>query len=68
MGWYAAVRVDGEYFRIWGGDTFSSNTSTQTSVEFTPTRTSIISSAGQVEVNVTIWNPIEVSKIPPQKS
>ena len=61
LGWYAAIQVDGTTFRLLGGASVPAvNLSDQTAVEFTPTRTSVISTAGPVEVNLTFWSPIEV--------
>lgn len=61
LGWYCAVQVDGTTYRLMGGpSTPAVNTSSQTSVEFTPTRTTYSQRAGPVDVNMTFWSPVEV--------
>ena len=62
-GWYAAVQVDGMTYNVWGTPfsvALGINSNGQ-QVEFTPTRTTVITSAGPMEVNITVWSPIEVS-------
>ncbi|KAL5533549.1 hypothetical protein ACEPAG_9 [Sanghuangporus baumii] len=61
LGWYASVRVDGEAYRLMGGNKVPSTTAVQQSFVFTPTRSSYIMQAGPVNVNVTFLSPIEAT-------
>ena len=63
-GWYAAVQVDGVTYNVWGSPTplALERTSMGQQVEFTPTRTTVITWAGPMEVNITVWSPVEVSR------
>ncbi|KAI5117537.1 hypothetical protein M0805_004769 [Coniferiporia weirii] len=58
--WYASVLVDGQAYRIMG-DVFSANITqaNQTAVEFTPTSTTFVLTAGKMQINATFLNPIE---------
>ncbi|KAI5119765.1 hypothetical protein M0805_009236 [Coniferiporia weirii] len=58
--WSALVLVDGEVYRILG-DVYTANITqaNQTAVEFTPTSTTFVLTAGQVQINATFLNPIE---------
>ncbi|KAI5120591.1 hypothetical protein M0805_002540 [Coniferiporia weirii] len=60
ISWYASVLVDGQAYRIMG-DVFSENITqaNQTIVEFTPTSTTFVLTAGQMQINATFLNPIE---------
>ncbi|THH06834.1 hypothetical protein EW145_g3808 [Phellinidium pouzarii] len=60
LGWYASVVVDGQGYRIMGAANIPNVTeANQTAVEFTPTRTSLLFSAGPMQINATFLNPIE---------
>lgn len=66
-GWNANVRVDGKAFVLLGSppnlDTTYFAHANQTSVLFTPTRTSYLFQAGPVDVNMTLLSPIEAQNI-----
>ena len=54
--------VDNIPYRILGRESPDEITvPPQTSVEFTPTRTTVMSTVGPVDVNMTFWSPIEAS-------
>ena len=55
--------VDNVPYRIMGGVSSPNEITVppQASVEFTPTRTTVISTAGPVDVNMSFWSPIEAS-------
>ena len=64
MGWNAGIRVDGQAYNLFGASDIANYTSAnQTSVLFTPTRTSVLLTAGTVDVNMTFLSPIEVSPL-----
>ena len=53
--------VDGQAYRLMGtAPVVDLKTATQTAVEFTPTRTSFIFTAGPMQVNMTLISPVEV--------
>ncbi|KAI5120589.1 hypothetical protein M0805_002538 [Coniferiporia weirii] len=58
--WFASVLVDGQVYRILGNDSSASTTqANQTAVEFTPTSTTFVLTAGKMQINATFLNPIE---------
>ncbi|PAV15276.1 hypothetical protein PNOK_0903700 [Pyrrhoderma noxium] len=60
VGWNAGIRVDGKAYNILGASAVANYTAAnQTSVLFTPTRTSFLLTAGTVDVNMTFLSPIE---------
>ena len=62
MGWNAGIRVDGQAYNLLGIPGVANYTNAnQTNVLFTPTRTSFLFTAGNVNVNMTFLSPIEVS-------
>lgn len=66
LGWYASVVVDGQGYRVMGSPFITNMTeasqteANQTAVEFTPTRTSLLFTAGPMQINATFLSPIEV--------
>ena len=57
------MMVDNVPYQILGGRSIPTDfvLPPQASVEFTPTRTTVISTVGPVDVNMSFWSPIEVS-------
>ena len=62
IGWYVSIMVDNIAYRLMGRHSFDFDTvvPVQTSVDFSPTRTTVISPVGPVDVNMSFWSPIEV--------
>lgn len=62
LGWFSSVVVDGTAYKLMG-DTNDPPIlpANQTAVEFTPTRTSFIFTAGTMQINMSFISPIEVS-------
>ena len=61
MGWYGAIRVDGQMF-VWLGENHlpGVNGAVLENVVVTPTRSNLIVIAGAIRLNVTFLSPIEV--------
>jgi hypothetical protein len=61
MGWYGAVRVDGQTF-AWLGENHVDgvNDTVIEDVVVTPTRSNFIVIAGPARLNITFLSPIEV--------
>lgn len=65
MGWLSIITVDGVAYQLMGSDNIPLiDSAKQTAITITPTRTSILSEAGPVTVNVTYLSPIEVNFTP----
>lgn len=59
--WYAAVRVDGSTYKVYGNsNTPSISAASEKALKITPTRSSFLLEAGSVDVNMTFLSPIEV--------
>lgn len=65
MGWFTIITANGVAYQLMGSDNIPPiDSAKQTTITITPTRTSILSEAGPVTVNVTYLSPIEVNFTP----
>ncbi|KAI5119766.1 hypothetical protein M0805_009237 [Coniferiporia weirii] len=60
LGWYASVTVDEQAYQVLGNSNLPNVTvANQTAVEFTPTTTTFVLIAGNMQINLTFLSPIE---------
>lgn len=62
MGWAGKIRVDGTTYKWLGNDSNLGTPANITNIQFTPTRTIFVMTAGPMNVTVTFLTPIEVSR------
>ena len=67
MGWAGKIRVDGQAYAWMGNDRIPANQSTVTNVQFTPTRSIYVMTAGPMNITITFLSPIEVSQYPSER-